>query len=673
MDEDSKFRELLEELSKLHENELRVMRSEIQQLRADPSCRIFPRPSGDLVLPKQQALCPNMAPSNPVPSLEVEIDILPPLSEEEKEASVGRRPSRTSVRDMEERSEDRSSYASYGRSPSRKDTNDLAREAAKAMMLGQLSSPPAACNKSNKSDDETPSRKESFYGRKETDQSGGSKNSRSGSKSKGLEKEKFAKQKEDSEAKSQFDLSAELPSDATCAKYLVSDRYELILGAVVLSSVVIMAADFHFTGYVIGQEIGFKDMSSLPTGDESPAWIAYLTLFMDIFFFLEVATRVFVLRWVFFKLWVNWLDLIVVSLALGVDIIGGLSAGFNVGVIRLLRLAKIARALRVVRMRRALESLSLLLRCVQSSLQVLFWSLGLLGVIQCIAGMVIGQLLVPYMRDTSYDVEGRHEVYKYFGTFSRTFLTMFEVLFANWAIPARICVENVGEVFIYVFIFYRCFVGYAVLNVVSAVFVQQTMKVAQQDQEYMMNLKQKQAEAYAQKLKRFFMTLDASGDGLVSWEEFSVLLHDPQLQIWMSTLDLETHDLVQLFQMIDDGDGEISVEEFIDGATRLRGMARSLDVAQVLTGIKKVELKIEDLKSLVAIGKRTSFRKSFDKGSGKNSATARASPGERATPSATPLFSPELLGASPEVKSQLAQADQATSAASRTSDGQLTT
>ena len=46
-------------------------------------------------------------------------------------------------------------------------------------------------------------------------------------------------------------------------------------------------------------------------------------------------------------------------------------------------------------------------------------------------------------------------------------------------------------------------------------------------------------------------------------------------------------------------------------------------------------------------------------GSGKNSATARASPGERATPSATPLFSPELLGVSPEVKSQLAQADQA--------------
>ena len=49
--------------------------------------------------------------------------------------------------------------------------------------------------------------------------------------------------------------------------------------------------------------------------------------------------------------------------------------------------------------------------------------------------------------------------------------------------------------------------------------------------------------------------------------------------------------------MIDDGDGEISVEEFIDGATRLRGMARSLDVAQVLTSIRKLELKIEDIKT----------------------------------------------------------------------------
>ena len=30
----------------------------------------------------------------------------------------------------------------------------------------------------------------------------------------------------------------------------------------------------------------------------------------------------------------------------------------------------------------------------------------------------------------------------YYGTFTRTFLTMFEILFANWSPPARVLVEN---------------------------------------------------------------------------------------------------------------------------------------------------------------------------------------------------------------------------------------
>ncbi|CAE7943537.1 cal-1, partial [Symbiodinium sp. KB8] len=174
-----------------------------------------------------------------------------------------------------------------------------------------------------------------------------------------------------------------------------------------------------------------------------------------------------VLRCRFFRLFVNWIDLFVAILSVSASFIAGLDEGFNVWALRMLRLAKVARALRLMRMRRALESLSLLLRCVQSSLQVLFWSLGLLGVIQCIAGMVIGQLLMPYMRNESVDVVRRAEVYKYFGTFNRTLLTMFEVLFANWAIPARVCIENVSEGFIYIFIFYRCLVGFAVLNVAT--------------------------------------------------------------------------------------------------------------------------------------------------------------------------------------------------------------
>eukprot|EP00434_Breviolum_minutum_P017543 symbB.v1.2.015483.t1/scaffold1083.1/size139395/2 len=427
MDEDWKFRQLLEDLRSLHENALSAMREEIKQLRTDGEVSNDFTPSVEL-LPK--ALGPQLESSTPLPELVVDIDV-PPMPE--LQDWIGDAPE-VEVSVYPPKESDDEPIAS--RRASRKGTDEMAREAARAMLLVPMPPP----SKSEEDANEAPTQRDSSKSIGKSRSSGASKKSTPKDAAvKSDEASRFAAAKEVIEAKSALDLSAELPSDAKLAKYLVSDRYELILGLVVLSSVAILAADFQFTGYVIGQEIGFKDMKSLPAGEEDPGWLQVLTLSMDIFFGLEVAFRVIVLRFVFFKIWVNWLDFVVVYLSLAVDIIGGMNAGFNVGVVRLLRLAKIARALRVVRMRRALESLSLLLRCVQSSLQVLFWSLGLLGVIQCIAGMVIGQLLVPYMRDMTLEAEGRHEVYKYFGTFSRTFLTMFEVLFANWAIPARIC------------------------------------------------------------------------------------------------------------------------------------------------------------------------------------------------------------------------------------------
>ena len=41
------------------------------------------------------------------------------------------------------------------------------------------------------------------------------------------------------------------------------------------------------------------------------------------------------------------------------------------------------------------------------------------------------------------------------------------MLFANWAPPARVLIDNVSEWYSLVFVIYRCFVGFAVLNVAA--------------------------------------------------------------------------------------------------------------------------------------------------------------------------------------------------------------
>ena len=48
--------------------------------------------------------------------------------------------------------------------------------------------------------------------------------------------------------------------------------------------------------------------------------------------------------------------------------------------------------------------------------------------------------------------------------------------------------------------------------------------------------------------------VDTSGDGFIDIKEFERLLEHPRLQLWLHQLEIETMDLVGLFNMLDDGD-----------------------------------------------------------------------------------------------------------------------
>jgi len=186
----------------------------------------------------------------------------------------------------------------------------------------------------------------------------------------------------------------------------------------------------------------------------------------------------------------------------------------------------------------------------------------------------------------------RQEVFKYYGTFTRCFLTMFEILFANWSPPCRVLVENVSEWLSIFFLIYRCVLGFAVLNVVNSVFVQQTMRTASSDEELAFKQKEKDVAQYARKVSKLFAHMDDSGDGAINFEEFSKLVTSPKLKFWMSQLELEYHDLLSLFEFLDNGDGQITLQEFIEGAARLRGSAKALDVWRLET---KVEVLFDEM------------------------------------------------------------------------------
>jgi len=267
----------------------------------------------------------------------------------------------------------------------------------------------------------------------------------------------------------------------------------------------------------------------------------------------------------------------------------------NATVLRLLRAARPIRTIRFVKLSKVLASLSMLIKCIRASVSILFWSLWLLMVIQCMIGILASQLAQQYIRDISNPEQKRTELYMYFGSFTRAYMSMFEIHMANWATPCRILFETLGEGVGSFFIFYRCIMGFALMSVISAVFVQQTMSVVQNDTDIMILKRRKESESYEKKLKSLFAAIDNDGDATLSRKEFNHIIADPDLNVWMGALDIDPCDLEGLFSLLDNGDGLVSVDEFLNGATRLRGPARSIDMAQVLTSLDRLKLQVTEV------------------------------------------------------------------------------
>lgn len=378
------------------------------------------------------------------------------------------------------------------------------------------------------------------------------------------------------------------------AEWLQSSSFEGIIAVALLANVLWMAVSLQVNGGKTGNELGIiNDEKVTADSDEWKILTQVVDTFFAVFFASEVTLRIAILRCKFWRVWMNFID-VLVSLAAIVEVAFVYTVKLPVEpmLFRLLRVGKLIRAIRMVAMTSVLASLQLLVKCLVASRDMLWWSFCLLAFVQCVAGMILSTLCQDFLSHEEYDSAVRKEVYMYYGTFTRTVLTMFEILFANWSPPCRVLVDNLSEWFSIFFLLYRCVLGFAVLNVVNAVFVQQTMKTASSDEELAFRQKERDKAMYTRKVKKLFRAMDFSGDGSISIEEFAKLVASPKLQFWISQLELEYHDLLSLFEFLDNGDGQITLNEFIEGAARLRGTAKALDVWRMET---KVEVLFEEV------------------------------------------------------------------------------
>merc|ERR1711988_1324441 len=145
---------------------------------------------------------------------------------------------------------------------------------------------------------------------------------------------------------------------------------------------------------------------------------------------------------------------------------------------------------------------------IQASVSALLWSTCLIVVMIAIVALVVQSTVLPYYADEDVPLTNRLEVYSYFGTFTRSSTSLFEATLGNFAPVMRKMTENVEESWALFFIGYKCVGGFAIVTVITGVFMQETFRVAEKDDDLLVMRQTRQTKLYAKKMTRLFSVAD---------------------------------------------------------------------------------------------------------------------------------------------------------------------
>jgi Ca2+-binding EF-hand superfamily protein len=376
-------------------------------------------------------------------------------------------------------------------------------------------------------------------------------------------------------------------------------HFEGFFALLILSNIFMMAAESQYLGMKSGYNVGYWGVDR-PADETWPNAEFVFAVVENIFgslFTLELVLKIIFIRKKFLgDVW-NLIDTIIVVSWLFTTL-GTTSLPIDPMLLRLARLARLLRVLRLVRTIRLFDSLYLMTTSMKGSLSVLLWSVVLLALVQMMISFLLQSLLMSYINDVEVALPKRVQVFKYYGSFARTMLTMFEITLGNWMPPCRALVENVSEWYMLFFLCHKLIIGFSVVSVIGAVFIQETFKVATTDDRIMVMTKERARKTHAAKMLSLFDKMDVDNDGGISLQELDDMLADTEVKTRLSaTMDLDVRDCSGFFALLDkDGDGMISFEELSDGVSRLKGMARSYDVASLHHTTSEVKKLVREVK-----------------------------------------------------------------------------
>jgi len=250
-----------------------------------------------------------------------------------------------------------------------------------------------------------------------------------------------------------------------------------------------------------------------------------------------------------------------------------------------LRVVRLVRLVRVARIARALSHFALF-RIFGVTISILADAVPITIIFSIIVGL-IGMVFSIFFTDgatarvLSHGVD--EQLIRYFGNFFVTMSTLQMAIFGG--IDWEVAVEPLWQfptssIYVLAFYVYIGFCTLAMLNVLSAMFVEIMLSRAKNDRDYVVELEMESKREFLRTMHDLFEELDADGSGRISLPDLMTHIMDPKVNAFLRALDLNVFKVKDFFHLLDvNRTGDIDLSEFIFGCTRLRGEAKELDVA----------------------------------------------------------------------------------------------
>jgi len=351
---------------------------------------------------------------------------------------------------------------------------------------------------------------------------------------------------------------------------------------------VIVAITILLNGVLVGSQTDYMARTTTLT---IPVAFKVLDYCFCGWFTVELCLRIYAYRSRFFsqETGVGWnvFDLVIVILQISEIFMTALAmgSGFSFTLLRSLRLVRVLRLARTLRL---IGELRTIVSSIASSMKPLLWTGILLFMIVYVLSVYVTQVVLyerVRLRDANEVVP--LELERYWGSLIPSMYSLFQSITGgvDWDMVARPLVENIGPEVGVLFTLYIMFTVFAMLNVVTGVFIQNVLQKSTQERD----------SNKRQHVQELFKQLDMGVENELSREEFEDQLDSKPMQEFFETIDVDISNAQCLFDLLDaDDSGAVDADEFMEGCWRIWQPSKGFQMMMIMRELKSIKANLNE-------------------------------------------------------------------------------